>query len=165
MSLEPQDTNAQNVDEVVNIDSVQQEKVKKVEFQVHHWTELKTTPYSCGREMIFSENGENGCIKPISCNLSSTKTAAGERSQVRYIQFDESYLKYQIVALLRDLLFECLQDKHLLEENEFDRIKNLVVDAINEFQSIKNDLIDNADTSKAIKPKDVTQALKQLYKP
>ena len=164
LSENEQDT-VLNVDETINNDSVQESKAKKIQFEVFHWTDLKTTPYSCEREMLFPDDAQTGFVKAINCNLVTTKTASGEKAQSRFIQFDESYFKYQIVALLRDLLFECREEEYLLEGNEFDRIKNLIADAIKDFQTCKNDLIDNADTAKAIKPKDVTQALKQRYKP
>lgn len=155
----------QNIDEKVNIGSIPEEKVRKIEFEIHHWTELKTTPYSCERDMLFPEDVLTGCVKPINCNLSGAKTGGGERAQVRYIQFDESYFKYQFVALFRDLLFECVAEDDLPKGDEFDRIRDLISDALVEFLSVKDDLIDNDKTSKAIKPKDVTTALKAFYKP
>jgi hypothetical protein len=165
MSSENEQNIVSNVDETINNDSVQEAKTKKVQLQVFHWTELKTCLHSCEREMLFPEDVQTGFIKAVNCNLVTTKTASGEKSQTRFIQFDQTYLKYQVVALLRDLLFECTDEDYLLEGTEFDSIKHLIADAIEDFQKCKSDLIDNADTIKAIKPKDVTQALKLRYKP
>jgi hypothetical protein len=163
MTSESEKDNTENVDEGINIDIVEQQTVKKVQFQVYHWTELKTFPYCCDREMIFPEDTEIGCVKPINCSLSSGKTGGGERAQVRYVQFDRNYLKYQIVCLLRDLLFSCSESEHY--QGEIEVITSIFATAIGEFIAAKNDVIDNAQTVKAIKPKDVTQALKQIYKP
>jgi hypothetical protein len=158
-----QNTTANNVDESVNI-IVEEEKVKQLTFSVYHWTKLKTQRYCCERDMIFLQSeDETGYIKAINCILSDTKTGGGELGQVRYIQFDEGYLKFQIAQILRDLLFSCLESEELGDELEL--IKCLVLEAIDDFIDVANDLTDNASTAKAIKPKDVTQALKEKYKP
>lgn len=157
------DNQQQNVDDLVNNDNL---GVKKAEIDLYHWTQLKLTNSACEREMIFADVSSSyafsgGLTKSISCVLSSGQTGQGETAKVRFVQFDHNYLKFQVATLLRDVIFECCNSPEA--DFEIIHLKQLLVGAIEDFCNQAEDLIDNSLGKKAIKPKDVTVALKQKY--
>ena len=171
MSIEPQNASTQNVDEIVNNDAV---NVPIVNFKVHHWTEIKSSTYSVDYEMIFPKDETppefyTGMVQTLSCCLNEDKTALGEKAASRLVHFDANYLKFQVCTLLRDLLFECDADDVFNSDdidNQFERISKLLMSALDDYRDAHSACLDNLSTRKAIKPKAVTQYLKDVkYKP
>lgn len=171
MTDELRENSTQNVDENINNDAI---GVPVVNFKVHHWTEIKSSTYSVDYEMIFSKadvpfERYTGMVRNLSCCLNESKTALGEKASSRLVHFDKNYLKFQLCTLLRDLLFECDSDDVFSEDetdNQFYVIRALFCEALEDYRKAHSACLDDLRTYKAVKPKVVTQYLKEvMYKP
>lgn len=161
------ESDVQNIDGLVNITPIQP--------KIYHWTELKSSTYSPEYSMIFSEGDIpheqwGGMWKTLSCCLASAQTALGEKATSRIVHFDKNYIKFQIATLLRDVLFviDDSDRSDFLEspDEQFEALADLIFEALRDFRKAHDACIDNPVTAKGIKPKTVTQYLKEVvYKP